>query len=162
MGRQHVWILVLVLAQACDCGGNPFSRPCDTEADCAEDETCVDNVCALPQSTECGGACTASEVCMDDVCVEQPDGCIDLDGDGSGEMCLRPDCDDNDPIQTGVERCDGRDNDCDGVVDNGVLSACGDCDAQCQTGGGIGAGGEMPFMPSDENADGVEIGRAHV
>lgn len=54
----------------------------------------------------------------------------DVDGDGVGDaMCIpegdeRPrDCDDADPSIAGgrAERCDGRDNDCDGVVDEGLL-----------------------------------------
>lgn len=54
----------------------------------------------------------------------------DVDGDGVGDaMCIpegdeRPrDCDDADPSIAGgrSERCDGRDNDCDGVVDEGLL-----------------------------------------
>lgn len=54
----------------------------------------------------------------------------DVDGDGVGDaMCIpegddRPrDCDDADPSIAGgrTERCDGRDNDCDGVVDEGLL-----------------------------------------
>jgi len=60
--------------------------------------------------------------------------CIDADGDGRGPMCMDGlDCDDTNPMQTGTEVCDGVDNDCDGMSDEGVLSACGNCDTNCRT-----------------------------
>ena len=59
--------------------------------------------------------------------------CMDADGDGRGPMCeAGPDCDDSNPTQTGLEVCDGVDNDCDGMSDEGVLSACGNCDSNCR------------------------------
>ncbi|MBX3245640.1 MAG: lamin tail domain-containing protein [Myxococcales bacterium] len=56
-------------------------------------------------------------------------GCVDEDGDGYGEGCaLGPDCDDDDAtVNPGAtEVCDGRDNDCDGNVDEEVAGPlCG-------------------------------------
>jgi len=60
--------------------------------------------------------------------------CIDKDNDGHGIGCLAGgDCDDNDPARyTGAhETCDGKDNDCDGAVDEGVKNKCGDCEPGC-------------------------------
>jgi hypothetical protein len=63
-------------------------------------------------------------------------GCIDHDGDGYGigADCLGPDCDDHDPnIHPGAtEICDGRDNNCDGQIDEGFdlmndVNNCGAC-----------------------------------
>ena len=78
---------------------------------------------------------------VDDDVVYQPF-CQDQDGDGHGvlgtttKMDCKPsvgfgecdaDCDDRDPnIHPGVpETCDGRDNDCDGKVDEGARMTCG-------------------------------------
>jgi hypothetical protein len=62
--------------------------------------------------------------------------CVDGDGDGYGEAgtdrtyCAHPepDCDDTDPGTNpgAAEVCDGWDNDCDGVPDNGLPNADGD------------------------------------
>ena len=48
--------------------------------------------------------------------------CGDLDADGDPSIsCGGSDCDDLDPSRSGiaVEQCDGYDNDCDGIIDNG-------------------------------------------
>ena len=91
----------LVFVTACDCGGSGSSgTPCETAAECPMGEVCLDGRCQLPSRRD-GGV--------------EP-GCVDLDGDGRGEGCeAGPDCDDADPTQTGTERCDGVDNDCDGT-----------------------------------------------
>ena len=65
--------------------------------------------------------------------------CLDLDGDGYGypvsSFCAfsEIDCDDSDPlIFPGAEEiCDGKDNNCDGVVDEGFEDADGDGSAMC-------------------------------
>jgi hypothetical protein len=72
--------------------------------------------------------------------------CIDRDGDGygEGERCAGPDCDDDDPrvLPGAPELCDGRDNDCDGISDEGTADApctlvrgiCASARAQCVDG----------------------------
>jgi len=87
-------------------------------------------------------------------------GGIDLDGDGYGPGCpAGPDCDDANPlIHPGApELCNGLDDNCNAEVDEGVLTACGNCSTACST-DSIGAG---PFpMPEDSSfvdADGVGL-----
>ncbi len=122
------------------CGGGSTSTLCETAADCAGDDVCLDGRCQAPRRGD-GGT--------------NP-GCVDRDRDGRGDGCAEgPDCDDDDPVQTGIERCDGSDNDCDGVADEGVTSPCGDCNPLCMA-SGFGPDGR-PFDPSPENADGVNV-----
>ena len=65
--------------------------------------------------------------------------CRDMDGDGygspAGADCTYPeeDCDDSDPdVHPGaLETCDGKDNDCNGIIDEGFEDADGDGYAYC-------------------------------
>lgn len=166
-----------VLVSACDCGATTPSRPCMTDSECTGDELCIDSVC-LQSGCTADDECAVGETCLDTLCVpggemcmvegDCPSGqicvgeqcqaaiCVDPDMDGYGPGCSRgEDCDNDDAIQTGSEVCDGVDNDCDGVADNGVLSECGDCDLDCRA-GTIGPGGDG-FMPDDMNSDGVGV-----
>jgi hypothetical protein len=72
-------------------------------------------------------------------------GCVDRDNDGygAGADCLGPDCDDTNPdIRPGAtEVCDGKDNNCDGQVDEPFdLKAdnanCGRCGVACNVAAG--------------------------
>ncbi|MBX3250579.1 MAG: hypothetical protein KF901_25605 [Myxococcales bacterium] len=113
----------LLLWAACDCGASTPGRPCESAAECASGQVCIDGTCQETRTSDGGG----------------------LDGSACGP----------EPWQTGVEVCDGLDNDCDGVVDNGVLSPCGDCNPMCRL-EGFGPGG-TPFEPTPENSDGVNV-----
>jgi len=52
------------------------------------------------------------------------------------------------------EDCDNIDNNCNGEVDEGVGSSCGNCDPSCHE-VEIGPGGGEPYTLDDENASGV-------
>ena len=107
----------------------------DLIPDCAD--TCID---ADGDGYGAGPGCTGPD-CDDSVascnvdCVTDVDGdgqrdcddtCIDVDGDGYGvgPGCTGPDCDDNDnTIYPGAaEICNGKDDDCDGQIDEGLTS----------------------------------------
>ena len=80
--------------------------------------------------------------CIAGVTCPDPD-CIDADGDGFGDGCFAgPDCDDNDPMAAPNrgEVCDGKDNDCDGRIDED-----GACD-------GVSPNNNMPDNPPPPNA----------
>jgi len=50
------------------------------------------------------------------------------------------------------EKCDEKDNDCDGNTDEGVLSPCGNCDPFCDT-LKVGPGGFEEFEPTSDNSE---------
>jgi sugar lactone lactonase YvrE len=54
------------------------------------------------------------------------------------------------------EFCDGKDNNCDGVTDDGVLSPCGDCNVLCDN-VGAGPGEEKEFVLDEDNSSGVDL-----
>ena len=54
------------------------------------------------------------------------------------------------------ESCDSLDNDCDGLVDDGVLSPCGDCDPACET-TGVGPDESKPFTLYPANSENVGL-----
>ncbi len=93
-----------------DCNGSDIDG-CEIHTS-ADDENCG----------ECGLACGRHWICEQGVCEV---GCDDSDNDGAAAAdCGGTDCDDDHrPTHPGApEICDGRDNDCDGVVDEGFDS----------------------------------------
>lgn len=111
-----------------ECAGARIVR-CDDSSGCAD--------WASP------AACPGGLSCFDGACVET---CQDADGDGFFVDCPgeRTDCDDDDPstYPRAPELCDGRDNNCDGTVDE--LGVCDvGCEDEC-------AGGEVACATSGD------------
>ena len=75
----------------------------------------------------------AGEVGSADVFIRPLSSPVDADGDGEARPPDGADCDDTDPtVYTGAEElCDGEDNDCNGVADDGFPDADGDGSAGC-------------------------------
>ena len=118
--------------------GDPdFPVACDDKpytVDNADD--CDDSDPASPPGLDevCDGADNDCNGVIDDVDFEALDRYVDADGDGVGDALLTDcaqfdqsvaasgDCDDSDPLAVPgrEEACDGIDNDCNGLVDDGV------------------------------------------
>ena len=122
----------------CDDGFDCTKDRCDLALNrcrhIADDTACDDGVycngveqCTLTLGCQPGAvvSCSDDKVCTIDTCVEETQSCAyerrDADGDGDPPLaCQGTDCDDFDPLVSGEahERCDnGRDDDCDGEVD---------------------------------------------
>ncbi len=76
---------------------------------------------------DAGGPASNSQ-CVAPPCASDNSQCVDVDLDGFGQSCVRGvDCDDNDfltaPLLT--ETCDGKDNDCDGLIDEELVGCAG-------------------------------------
>lgn len=139
-----------------------FAEACQNDSDCSEgfcarwSEQSEDRFCTIPCSDnlDCEDAGSTCYPVPDDnnnlirVCAPQ-DLCIDPDGDqyGTGPGCLGLDCDQNDPnINPGApEICDGRDNNCNGLVDDNPVGEGGPCDTSLA---GICASGNLQCINS--------------
>jgi MYXO-CTERM domain-containing protein len=96
----------------------------------------VKEICADGKDNNCDGA-------IDEDCII----CQDNDGDGHGvgPKCTSWDCDDSDPdsYPGAPERCNNKDNDCDGEVDN---DCSGGDDEGCSCGTGAGGSPSLPLV----------------
>ena len=124
------------------CGARSGLSDCYSDADCAArdlcaTQRCVARACVVIARTVCDDA----DPCTNDACDKKTGACVfapltfDLDKDGhraplAGKAPGAPgacgdDCDDSDAraYPGGREVCDGVDNDCDGVIDNGAVYA---------------------------------------
>lgn len=93
------------------------SKRCEEETDCDTDGwTCRD---ILAGSGDEIRGCAPKTLCIDN----------DADGYGIGPECKGTDCDDDDPsvYQGAPEICDGKDNSCDGHIDNSPVDVGRNC-----------------------------------
>jgi hypothetical protein len=95
------------LGLACTNGACATGKACASDGDCADGNPCHINHCDARTAT-----CTVK--------------LLDKDGDGHAPIiCGGDDCDDSDPtVYPGApEICDGKDNDCNGKIDDGATCA---------------------------------------
>ncbi|MEZ4390699.1 MAG: MopE-related protein [Polyangiales bacterium] len=128
------------------CAHRPENSRCDDGRFCNGPERCAPELrgCAPGEPPRCDDG----DACTEDRCDDGDNACRsvtrDLDRDGDPDRaCGGTDCDDEDSSRNGSagEVCNGRDDDCDGMVDEGALSACGNCDPTCRRVASGGAGG---------------------
>jgi hypothetical protein len=137
-GALSIAGLVTIIIAA-GCGARSPLQPCRVDADCASIDKCATYKCAFDQKMhdltcqlQTSTNCDDGDPCTKDSCNKSTGACVNehttLDVDGDGHYAPLPDgtcgddCDDTDPraFPGNTEVCDGVDNDCDGIVDNGA------------------------------------------
>ncbi len=153
LGKLTVAVAVLgFVATGCNCAGYQVRERVEPGTD---EGPCDEGGCDCDADpTGFGCACDAIEpvVCFDadpalsgvGVCTPGVRSCVE----GTWDICAGE-------ILPGVEECDEVDNDCDGVVDDGVLSACGDCSEDCAEVTYGHRDGQIPFGADEGNSSGV-------
>lgn len=119
--------------------GSGPAPSCASDVECQAANACGSYRCIAARCEFQAVSCDDRDPCTEDTC-EPETGCrhrfLSLDMDGDGHRSPRPgfsasndvcgdDCDDTNPraFKNNLEACDGVDNDCDGVVDNGFSYA---------------------------------------
>jgi len=108
-------LLLLISGLSCTRVAPGVMEACQGSSDCQQGLVCLGNRCGeCRQDSECPGVSKCGLV--------QAGRCGCFDADGDGASCS--DCDDADPARFpgANEVCDGRDNDCDGEVDEGTVT----------------------------------------
>lgn len=142
-GRTPLWHIGNDEGESGGTAGMPPVDECAVDADCFLPDLCVRTFCRPESDVSARLVCVAEEIVCDDGDACSRDFCdpasglceherpIDADGDGvvgtappmAPPGCGGDDCRDDDPrIHPGApERCDGVDEDCNGVIDDGAL-----------------------------------------
>ncbi|HEY1956477.1 MAG TPA: putative metal-binding motif-containing protein [Polyangiaceae bacterium] len=143
--KQSLAIGFFAAIVAQGCGARSQLQPCQRDSDCATVDMCATWVCQYDTKIHdkaciaiAHTSCDDGNPCTTDACDKHTGECsntwvtLDVDGDGhrgplAGHQPGDPgscgdDCDDTDPraFPGNAEVCDGVDNDCDGIIDNGA------------------------------------------
>ena len=120
------------------------SEPCPDQTFC-QDGACVPWLCTPGELLCIGDTATA--------CDQYGAGMLQngINCKDQGECCEAGQC-----VESLPEVCDGKDNNCNGEIDEGTVSPCGDCDPNCKA-VVTGPGGDEPFSPPGEDSYGIEV-----
>ncbi len=116
--------------------GAETGKSCSLHADCDDGVYCNGlELCLSGHCRSTDGPCDSHSGCTKDTCTESTKSCThttlgptDADGDGHlDKICGGDDCDDKDATTYlgAVERCDGRDNNCNGAIDDFAVAPRG-------------------------------------
>lgn len=162
---KHVQVatwLIFFAVSGCHCNPNASSLPCASDSHCPTPLVCRDRVCSTretPTSVACasdpflpGCPCSASGETRTCFPFEQGTAGVGdcLPGNQVCRGGLWGSCEGG--VGAALEGCDGRDNDCDGALDEGVVNQCGNCSLTCEA----ARIGPADLDPGAEGAVGVE------
>jgi hypothetical protein len=131
------------------------AKPCTSNDQCDDGKWCNGvELCSLGRCAPAvEGPCSSHSSCVIDECTETDKTCkhtkvagTDVDGDGQLDLvCGGTDCDDGDPKTYGgaPERCDGKDNSCNGVIDDYAVLPRGTTMVSAPTAAKVNGGGAM-------------------
>ncbi len=139
--------------------------------DCCEGSDCDDSNPEVFRPDQCAALCKADpsatgcacDTPEPEICYFGPDGTIGI-GSCRGGLHLCVDgrwgfCEGQ--VLPQGEVCDEEDNNCDGTIDEGVQSACGDCNPECND-GCVGIDCKDPFEPDADSGLAVDADGALV
>ncbi len=134
------------------------AQRCDDRVFCNGPESCD------PQTGSClpgkAPSCDDKSECTLDRCDENQRACVHdrapRDEDADGWDACNGDCNDHDPSihPQAVEICDNIDQNCNGQVDEGLRSECGDCRPGCRL---LYLPGKSPWQPGIDNSSAVAV-----
>lgn len=167
MGRTLGALSLLALLQTCSRSG--LGEPVSPEAcaaACSDGIFCNGAETCDPETGACLSGtpedCDDEDECTLDSCDTATDACAHVktprDDDADGWDACAGDCDDTraDVHPNATEICEYQtDEDCDGQVDEQLRSECDDCRPGCHL---IDIPDMQPWMPTDDDSDGVEVG----
>lgn len=64
---------------------------CDSDGDCAAQETCVERRCESSLECQSDDACASNETCVDNECIQTPE-CVNRTDCESGQLCTNNEC----------------------------------------------------------------------
>ncbi|MEC7749948.1 MAG: hypothetical protein VX405_00415 [Myxococcota bacterium] len=154
-------------SECVDGDGDGFGENCQAGPDCDDADPAKHDDCGSVQNCNPGEIATncpcnlgAPPVsCWDGppealnvgICTSGSMSCLDIGGRGVWGRC------EGQQLPQANERCNELDDNCDGRVDEGVQSACGNCNPHCYAGGAGPENGEAFEEPNEGNGSGVGL-----